>query len=374
MKHLTIASLLTLLVLGGCALDNQLARASSSDYYKVKELIEKGIDVNKAVNGSFPLFRALEANKTDTAILLLKNGANPNQPDLNHGDYPMSWAVINNSEAQVKSLLENGADPNGVLLNKDSYLIHASLKNNTEIVRLLLSAGANPNVVNSNGVGPLAVSVRHDNYELTSLLLESGARKDLGNFWNEVIHYNSSTYFIVSVFLDLDLIGETILIGNKNEKGFVGKGILINPTELFRYEGYLEESMANGRGKLITKRFVYEGVFEKGEFVSGMESLKVKTLESNKNISSNKGVNTENLSVKNKSRGKEIAKQILAGSAELTKNIFVGLMKFSGPVLIGIAKEMPRAYAEQKRLNAHTRAAYLRGRNDGRRICSGKQC
>jgi hypothetical protein len=216
--------------------------------------------------------------------------------------------------------------------------------------------------------------VRHDNYELTRLLLRSATKKDLGKFWNEVLYYNSSTYFIVSVFLDLDLIGEPILIGNQNEKGFVGKGILINPTELFRYEGYLEESMANGRGKLITKEFIYEGVFKKGEFVSGTKSLKVKTFESNKNISSSQRVDAENLSVKNKSRGKEVTKKILVGTAKVTGKIFVGIMKFTGQVLLGVVADLPEAYAEQKRLDALARKAYLKGRNDGRKICSGGKC
>ena len=374
MKTLTTL-LLTLIVSGGCSslgsLNSQLGWASQSDYLKVKNLISKGADVNEPVNGSYPLYRALSKNNTAIARLLLENGANPNLPELNSREYPMAWAVVNQSEVQVKMLLENGANPNGSFMNGDTYLVHAALKNNIGLVRQLLDAGANPNLLNSNKIGPLAVSARHGNYELTSLLLRSGAKKDLSIFWNEVLYYNSSTYFIVSVFLDLDLIGEPILIGSQNEKGFVGKGILINPSELFRYEGYLEESMANGEGKLITKDFIYEGVFERGQFVSGTKSLKVKTFESNKNISSSKRVDAENLSVTNPNKVVEITKDVLVGTGEVTGKIFVGLMKFTGQVLLGVAKELPSAYAEQKRIEAISKNAYRKGVNDARRRCQG---
>ena len=132
--------------------------------------------------------------------------------------------------------------------------------------------------------------------------------------------------------------------------------------------------MANGRGKLITRRHVYEGVFEKGKFVSGTESLKVKTFESNKNISSSQRADAENLYVKNKSRGKENTKKILVGTGKVTGKIFVGIMKFTGQVLLGVVADLPEAYAEQKRLDALARKAYLRGKSDGRRSCSSGQC
>ena len=371
MKHLTI-TLLTLLVLGGCSslIDTQLAYASTSNYSKVEDLVTRGADINKPVNGSYPLYRALSENKTSIAKLLLKNGANPNLPDLNNGEHPLAWAVVNQSETQVRMLLENGANPNGTLNNKDSYLVHASLKNELGILKILLDAGADPNELNANGIGPLSVSVRHENYELTGLLLEYGARKDLDHFWNEVIYYNSSTYFITSSFLDLNLTGGPILIGNQNEKGVVGKGILINPRERFRYEGYLEESIANGEGKLITEDSVYEGFFDKGIFISGSKSIRDKTAE-NRVVSINN--KTDDTPLINSNEVSEITKKVVVGTAVVTGKIFVGLMKFTGQVLLGVAKELPSAYAEQKRIEAISRKAYKRGMSDGR-VQGRNQC
>ena len=373
MKHLTTL-LLTLLVLGGCSslgsLNSQLSWASHSDFSKVQDLISKGADVNEPINGNYPLYRALSENNTGIARLLLENGANPNQQQLNNDEYAMHYAVKNSSEVQVRMLLEYGANFKGRFSETDTYLNQATLNNDLEMVKLLLESGANPNELNKNNLGPLTVSVRHGNYELTGLLLKYGARQDLSIFWNEVIFYNSSTDFIQSVFLDLGITGETLVVGKKNEKGFVGKGILINPLERYRYEGNLKESVANGQGKLITEDFVYDGYFDKGIFLSGRKFIRDKTTE-NRIVTTGRVIASQNVPVSNSNEVAEITKDILVGTGEVTGKIFVGLMKFTGQVLLGVAKELPSAYAEKKRIETISENAYRKGVNDARRRCQG---
>lgn len=124
---------------------------------------------------------ALQNGQIETVALLLKRGANPNQPD-SRGDTPLMWAIgrIKNEvpherRTQVlKMLLNAGAAPNMAAQSQYAYtpLIEAASLGQTDMVRVLLERGAVVNATNKVGQTGLHLA---GNAEVAKLLLAAGA-------------------------------------------------------------------------------------------------------------------------------------------------------------------------------------------------------
>lgn len=166
-----------------------------------KFLFDRGLSLSSVPHtGSPPLVSAAVRGNISLVELLLKQGANVNEPDRNGGT-PLMRA--NNLPLLADILLKHGADPNAKDKNGRTammqcyspdaihLLVAAGAKVNlkdkdgmaplhysasADITRLLLDAGADPNIANNEGVTPLMTSAQNQSISLVQLLLDRGAR------------------------------------------------------------------------------------------------------------------------------------------------------------------------------------------------------
>ena len=149
-----------------------LVAARKGDVAKLKELLDKGADVNtKTQYGATALAYACDKGHIEVVKLLLERGANVNVRDTFYGEVPLGWALQRENLGIIKLLLDKGAEGRervlmaGVREDKvdivklaldkgelkagplSSALEVASAANKTAIVELLKKAGAVPRTV-----------------------------------------------------------------------------------------------------------------------------------------------------------------------------------------------------------------------------------
>jgi len=164
--------------------------AQQGDVNLVNILIRAGANPNdpQPKTSLTPLIIASAMGHVKTVELLLDNGANPNHIDtrgynalhlvVRDSDYGIDLKGKDNIVAIVKSLLAHKADPNvrvkqekpaetgnGVSLQGATPLVLASEVNNLEAVKALLDAGADPLIATEHGT--------------TALMLASGGGTDV---------------------------------------------------------------------------------------------------------------------------------------------------------------------------------------------------
>lgn len=120
------------------------AAAGGGHIALVKELLDRGVNINGAPDGSAPLATAAYYGRADVMKLLLSRGAAVDTPDHGSGG---------NHETALQ------------------YAIRGA--HSVEIVRLLLGAGASVNVQDTSGTTPLMSAL--DYPELAGLMLANGA-------------------------------------------------------------------------------------------------------------------------------------------------------------------------------------------------------
>ncbi|WP_017303042.1 ankyrin repeat domain-containing protein [Spirulina subsalsa] len=139
----------------------------------VQLLLKRGADPNQPnPQGQTALHKSVERNNLELTQLLLDGGATVNVVDQNQQS-PL-YLVQDNAIAQL--LIQRGADvnlntPNGSILHR------AIAAGNTERVKMLIEAGASPNVVCSECLGttPLHAAIRMNRQDLLDLLLTQEA-------------------------------------------------------------------------------------------------------------------------------------------------------------------------------------------------------
>jgi len=108
--------LLVLPLMGDELGDQLLAATRKGDLATVKQLLDKGADVNtKTRYDSTPLFFACERGYLEVAKLLIERGANLNVKDNFYNATALSWAMDKKHDAIVELLIDKGVDPSGAL-------------------------------------------------------------------------------------------------------------------------------------------------------------------------------------------------------------------------------------------------------------------
>jgi ankyrin repeat protein len=216
MKHLILLTFLTLIY--SISHSQKLYKAvEQGDTVKVKELINKGEDVNEYnKNGLFPLWRAASDNNIQMCKILIKNGANvmqktkvspgfttpivsiiqngnlellklfiENKYDINFREYlgftPLRLAAAKGQYDMVVYLISKGAEIDSKANDNATPLLHACSKGYYDIAEYLIKNGATVNLIDRDGESPLSAAAYSGNLEIVKLLLDNGADIHLKN-------------------------------------------------------------------------------------------------------------------------------------------------------------------------------------------------
>jgi hypothetical protein len=171
--HRLIALLVVVFVLAPAARaqnlnEDFLAAARKGDVAKLKELLDKGADVNaKTQYGATALAYACDKGHIEVVKLLLERGANVNVKDTFYGEMPLGWALQRNNVEVLKLLLDKGAQ------GRERVLMYGVQTNKIEIVKVALDKG---NELKSEALSKaLAAATTAKQTEIVELLKKSGA-------------------------------------------------------------------------------------------------------------------------------------------------------------------------------------------------------
>jgi hypothetical protein len=140
-RAVTSCLVLLCLLLPGIALaqdpGDELRRAASAgDLAKVKELLDKRVDINAANRyGGTALAFACDKGHTEVVRLLLERGANPNTKDTFYNFTPIGWAAQKGHGEILRLLLDKGA------VADDQTLMMALFGGHPESLKALLEKG-----------------------------------------------------------------------------------------------------------------------------------------------------------------------------------------------------------------------------------------
>ena len=144
-----------------------LVAARKGDVAKLKELLDKGVDVNtKTQYGATALAYACDKGHIEVVKLLLERGANVNVRDTFYGEVPLGWALQRNNVEIIKLLIEKGAQ------GKERVLTHAVQAGLIDLVKVVLDKGElKPGPLSS----ALELATSANKPEIVELLKKAGA-------------------------------------------------------------------------------------------------------------------------------------------------------------------------------------------------------
>jgi ankyrin repeat protein len=164
--------------------DDLLEAINLNDISRVKELLDKNVDINgKSRNDWTALMVAAAKGNTEMVQLLLKNGANVNVRNKT-GQTPIIFAAHWGHIDIVKLLIDSGVDVNAQMDDGWTALIDAVNMDRLEVTKLLIEGGANVNMKSSEGWTALLAATLKNHVEIVKLLINRGAdlnAKDVNN-------------------------------------------------------------------------------------------------------------------------------------------------------------------------------------------------
>jgi ankyrin repeat protein len=163
--------------------------AGTGDSRRVAELLGEGVPVDARHEdsryencGKTALEKAVQADQVAVVRLLLRVGADPDQPIGDDGTAsPLQFVTrVGDRPEMAVALLEGGAHPGGYHHRPGPAAIwSAALAGDTALVELLLDHGAAINEENDS-VSPLAAAAAEGHSETVRLMLRKGARDAVG--------------------------------------------------------------------------------------------------------------------------------------------------------------------------------------------------
>ena len=148
------------------------------------------IDVRDNLNNT-PLLTALKARNTESAKILLQNGAAPNVSNK-FNESPLGVAITIPDNSLVKTLIEHGADLNGS--TKMNPALQVIMKNNPEALEILLTHGANPSIfIKQQGKNLFLAAIRSHS-DVFDIFIKHGIKpnpKDFNHLIKEAVENNN---------------------------------------------------------------------------------------------------------------------------------------------------------------------------------------
>jgi ankyrin repeat protein len=165
--------------LGGTALTHA---ARSGKLTALKLLLENGADINhRMIDGSTPLFVALDKNRPEAARELLAHGADAKLTGRSDVT-PLAAAAFNGDAEVAAALMSRGADPKALDATGKAPIVYAAAAGHLPVVSLLLGTRLDVNAKYGNALTALMWAAGHaddvpeaDGLSVVTLLLDKGA-------------------------------------------------------------------------------------------------------------------------------------------------------------------------------------------------------
>ncbi len=160
--------------------DSALHRAAySGQIQKLQELVDKGADVNKVVDGETPLLRAAQGDNAEALSFLIENGADPGAKDPKGRD---AWDLIR--PYKDRSLQAREARCLAVLVehgfqDRITLMEAARLADSAVLIKRLTDHGGNVRSVDKYGWTPLHWAAFEGNADSCLGLLDAGAEANV---------------------------------------------------------------------------------------------------------------------------------------------------------------------------------------------------
>jgi quinoprotein dehydrogenase-associated probable ABC transporter substrate-binding protein len=135
---------------------------------KLEGWLAEGADPNDELSN------ALVANDPERVKFLVSKGADVNKADA-QGWTPLTSAARQRHDKMIDLLISLGADPNKVDGNGMTPLVSAVMRDHVPSIKALLNAGANIEELGPQGYRPLSLAVAESKYEAAKTLMEAGA-------------------------------------------------------------------------------------------------------------------------------------------------------------------------------------------------------
>jgi hypothetical protein len=157
----------------GWAADLKVA-AQKGDLEKVRQLLERGADVNQIfAGGQTALYYAARGGHVEVAGLLLSQGAKVN---AGKPASPLHAAAENGQEKMVRLLLANGATVSRIDLRNGFTPLHSAVKGgHVGVVKILLANNAEVNAKDFAGNTPLNVAAATGHTDIALALMGNNA-------------------------------------------------------------------------------------------------------------------------------------------------------------------------------------------------------
>lgn len=154
--------------------------AAQGEVSKIKEEIERGLDVNTTdKQGLTPLIWAAARRQKATVSLLLAHNANPNKEGLG-GETPLLFAASQGQCDIIDQLMHYGANINHIDMNGGTALMYSVYNGFPEVVKKLLENGADVTVKNEDDQTCLSLAATLGN-KTVKHVIEDYVKKILEN-------------------------------------------------------------------------------------------------------------------------------------------------------------------------------------------------
>jgi len=135
---------------------------------KVENWLAEGADITQELSN------AVIANDFDRVKFLVSKGADVNKAD-SQGWTPLQSAARQRHDKMIALLIELGADVNA---GEPTPLVAAVMRDHVPSVKVLLDHGADVEKPGEDGYRPLPLAIAEDKYESAKALMEAGAKVD----------------------------------------------------------------------------------------------------------------------------------------------------------------------------------------------------
>uniref|UniRef100_UPI0037E708C4 cyclin-dependent kinase 4 inhibitor C n=1 Tax=Semicossyphus pulcher TaxID=241346 RepID=UPI0037E708C4 len=146
--------------------------SASGNFQKVKDLLDKGADVNGLNAFLRTPLQVVMLGNADLVETLLLAGAHPNVPD-----WVLNLTVTHDAAREgfvdsVRVLLDHGADPNLVDGEGNLPLHLAAKEGHLQVIQLLIERTANPRTTNDEGKTAAGLALENEKIDTFNYIMQ----------------------------------------------------------------------------------------------------------------------------------------------------------------------------------------------------------